>query len=145
MMSLAPFSASSTSFTSPFTNCCARASRFLSRCIIIIVASGSSPFWRAASARVLRLGLNGRYMSSISVLSQLFSMRWRSSSVSFPCSSIVDKIVSLRLATSHSLSCRFFISSICTSSSPPVASFLYRLINGIVAPPSRSFSVLSMR
>ena len=56
--------------------------------------------------------------------------------------SIVDKMVSLRLDNSQSLSLRSFISPICTSSSPPVASLRYRLINGMVAPPANNDNVL---
>ena len=51
-------------------------------------------------------------------------------------------IVSFRLAMSHNLSCCSLICSICTSSSPPVASLRYRLMKGIVAPSPKRWSVL---
>ena len=73
-------------------------------------------------------------MSSTSVASQLCSMRLRNSSVSLPCSSMVERMVSFRLASSHNLSFLSLISPICTSSSPPVALFWYRLMKGMVAP-----------
>ena len=73
-------------------------------------------------------------MSSISVLSHESSMRFFNSGVSFPCSSMEFTIVSLRFFSSVSLSNWSLIFPIWTSSSPPVTSFLYRLIKGIVAP-----------
>ena len=99
-------------------------------------ASGSSPFSLAIVARVRRFCLYGRYKSSAS--DKVFAERMAAfnSSVSFPCSSILLIISSLRSSRfrkylSLSSNVRSEVSSIA-----PCASLRYLAINGIVFPSS---------
>ena len=134
MISLAACRASST--VNSFTLCSANAfctaallmslfaaaSISFSRCRSIMVANDSKPYSRAICALVLLLGLKGKYISSKVLASQQSSIFFFSLSSSLPCSSILFSIVSLRLASSFSLSYLALISPICTSSRPPVRS-----------------------
>ena len=129
-----PFSLQTNSFAFLFTS----AAGF---CNIRKVANGSNPFCRATSARVFLLGLNGRYISSNSVLSQEPSTRDFNSGVSLPCSSMVFRMVSLRFANSFNFSNWSLTLATCTSSRAPVTSFRYRLMNGMVHPSSKSPTV----
>ena len=65
-------------------------------CSVITPASGSSPFSLAIVARVLRFGLYGRYKSSSRTIVSAERICAFSSSVSFPCSSMLASTVSLR-------------------------------------------------
>ncbi|CUP25163.1 Uncharacterised protein [Segatella copri] len=75
--------------------------------------------------------------------SQHCSMRFFSSSESFPCSSIVLRIVSFLFAISESFSLACAMASMFTSSILPVFSLRYREINGMVQPSSSSARVFS--
>ena len=71
------------------------------------------------------------------------SILFRSSAVIFSCSSIDFITTSFLASSSFNRSYSSFICISCTSSRLPVISFLYLLINGIVAPPSISLIVFS--
>ena len=144
-MSSAPFIASSTVSTpfSSFIYFCASAVGDASVWASMKSASGCKPFSLAIPALVLRLGLNGLYMSSTSASVfaltrslSIFSVRLPPFSIRFLTSSFL--LSRLRRYVSRSLS-----SLKSWSSRPPVASFLYREINGIVLPSSISFTVFS--
>ena len=159
MISLAPFRASATpkalASTFIFWSCSLNAfpvmslfavdSMSLSRWSIMAAASGSNPISLAACALVRRLGLKGRYRSSRMFASQQFSIFPFISSVNFPWASMVAMMVSLRLAISFSFPYLTFISVTCSSVKPPVRSFLYLAMNGMVHPSSSNWIVLAMR
>ena len=143
IISFAPCSAAASSCTSSFTKRLLAAIGFCSLCINSSVASGSSPCSRAICAFVLRFGLNGKYKSSSTELSQQFTILFSNSSVSFPCSLIVFKMVSLRLSVSSKRSFISAIRVICTSSRFPVRSFRYLAMKGMVQPSFSNVSVAS--
>ena len=93
--------------------------------------------------RVLLLGLYGRYRSSSSLDSTQFSICDLSAGVNAPDCSMVSRTVALRFSISANASVQCLISAIATSSRPPVLSFLYLLMNGIVAPSSKSLAQFS--
>ena len=136
-MSRAPARASSTVLTLSPTKALASLNGSFTETEYILSASGSSPSSLAAVALVRLLGLYGRYRSSNSLDSTQFSIFERSSSVRAPAWLIVSRTVSLRFSISAKTSVQWRISATATSSRPPVRSFLYLLINGIVAPSSK--------
>ena len=107
-------------------------------------ASGSRPRSFAIEARVRRLGLKGRYMSSSSVSVSAASIFDSSSEVSCPRSPS-EFFMDLRLSsTALSLSSQSRTAATATSSSEPVASFLYLAMKGTVAPSDKSFAAASI-
>ena len=143
MMSRAPARASSTEATSPFTNLAASASGLRDLPFHRRSANGSSPFATATVARVFRLGRNGRYRSSRMLELTQPSIWLRSSGVSFPCSSMVPRMEAFRFSISVNTSVQCLISATSTSERPPVRSFRYRLMNGIVQPSAKSSAQFS--
>ena len=146
MISQAPAIASSgvlTSF-SGLMKALASSSRDLSViCRIIIFARGSNPFSFAIVARVRLFGRYGRYKSSTATCVVASKIAFFNSSVKSPCSSIEARHVaffSSRLRKYDNLSERV---RSCSSLRPPVASFLYREINGTVFPSSNSLIAAS--
>ena len=94
-------------------------------------------------ARVRLFCLYGLYKSSSSTRVLASMIDFFKSSVSFPCSSMEFNILSFfssRFLRYFNLASNFLSIS---SSSEPVASFLYLAINGIVFPSSISFITLS--
>ena len=140
MISPAPWRAASTSgtFFSSFTK--GRASSLsgvLSFCAKITSASGFNPFASAIVAFVCLFGLNGRYISSSSVIVLAFSKLSIISGVIFSCS-----VISLMMSFFLSSKLRRYVSlsekSLKTwSSQLPVISLRYLAINGIVQPSSK--------
>ena len=108
---------------------------------MIILAKGSSPFFLAVSALVLRFFLYGKYRSSSVVKSTQVSILAFNSSLKSPCSSTDFKIAIFRFSKVSNCSLYFTISPICTSSKFPVLSFLYLEINGIVQSSFKSATV----
>ena len=116
---------------------------FVSFCSFIISAKCSKPLAFATVALVFFFCLYGLYMSSTSAKVVAISVCFTISSVSFPCSSI-DFIISCFL-------CSRFLKYVnlspnilnCSSLKPPVTSFLYLAMNGIVFPSSISFIAFS--
>ena len=108
-----------------------------------MLASGSKPFSLAIIALVLFFCLYGLYKSSTRTNVAASSICFFNSSVSLPCSSILEitaAFLSSRFLKYLSLSSRFLNTS---SLREPVTSFLYLAINGIVFPSSISFTVAS--
>lgn len=143
MMSRAPASAASASGTSfsAETNSAAFAEHSEDWLLKMKSASGSSPLSRATVARVLRFGLNGWYMSSSFASVSAAAIAAESSSVR-RLRSASDFFIASRLSSSAlRRSSPSRIAAIATSSREPVASFLYRAINGTVAPSPRSLAV----
>ena len=142
MMSRAPASAASVSGTSfsAETNSAAFAEHSEDWLLKMKSASGSSPLSRATVARVLRFGLNGWYMSSSFASVSAAAIAAESSSVR-RLRSASDFFIASRLSSSAlRRSSPSRIAAIATSSREPVASFLYRAINGTVAPSPRSLA-----
>ena len=141
MMSRAPASAASVSGTSfsAETNSAAFAEHSEDWLLKMKSASGSSPLSRATVARVLRFGLNGWYMSSsfasvsAAAIAAGSSVRRLRSASDFFIASRLSSSALRRSSPSR-------IAAIATSSREPVASFLYRAINGTVAPSPRSLA-----
>ena len=146
MISFAPAMASSTVFTSFSSDiyfCASSSNATFVCCNVINAARGSSPFSFAIVARVLLFGRYGRYKSSTTTRVSAARICALSSSVSLPCSSMLDNTCSFfssRLRRYTSLSYNFLN---CSSFNEPVASFLYREINGIVFPSSINFTAAS--
>ena len=106
-------------------------------------ARGSSPLSFATDALVFRFGRYGRYISSISVSVSAAARAAAISSVMAPSSVMrpdTDCRFSSRLRRYVSRSDSFLS---CSSSRPPVASFLYLEIKGTVFPPSSSSTAAS--
>ena len=106
-------------------------------------ANSSNPFSLAIVARVRLFCLYGLYKSSSSTRVFASRMDFFNSSVSFPCSSMefkTDSFFSSRFLRYFNLASNLLRIS---SSSEPVASFLYLAMNGIVFPSSISFITLS--
>ena len=107
------------------------------------ILRGSKPFSLAALALVLFFCLNGAYMSSTSWRVIAFSSDALILSVSFPCSSI--KLNTLSFLSDNELRYLSLSSKSLSklSLAPPVISFLYLAINGIVLPSFISSIILS--
>ena len=112
-------------------------------CSKILMDNGSKPFSFATLAFVFLFGRYGKYKSSNTVKLSAASILDFNSSVSLPISSNDFKIASLRLSNSRSCVIRSRIAPTCTSSKVPVTSFLYREINGMLAPSSNKLIVAS--
>ena len=109
----------------------------------MVSARPSSPFSRAMVARVLLFGLYGLYKSSTSTSVMASSMDFFNSGVSFPWEFMLSRTVfflSSRFLRYFNLSSNFLKTS---SSSEPVASFLYLAMKGMVFPSSISLITLS--
>ena len=146
IISLAPFNASAT-FLTPFsseTYALASSSTGLSViCRRMISASGSSPFSLAIVARVRRFGRYGLYKSSTTTSVWASRICFFSSSVSLPWSSMLFNtwfFLSSRFLRYVSLSKS---ARSCSSLREPVASFLYREMNGMVLPSSINLTAAS--
>ena len=106
-------------------------------------ASSSSPFSLAIMPLVLRFGLQGRYRSSRRTAVSAARISFFNSSVNFPCSKILWRILSLRSSSFRrycSFSSRFRSSS---SFKPEVSSLRQRAIKGTVFPSSKSCTAAS--
>ena len=144
---MAPASASSAVFTSFSVSTKASASSSgvpsVLSCAYISIASGSRPFSLALEALVAFFCLKGLYRSSTRCRTSAFSICSCRSGVSFPCSSI--SLITSSFLSSRPL--RYFsllsISLRITSRRPPVTSFLYRAMKGMVFPSSMSPTVFS--
>ena len=145
-ISIAPMSAScalATSFSSLIKALASSSIGFFVICSNRILARGSSPFSFATVARVRRFGRYGRYKSSTTTNVCAARICSFSSSVSFPCSSMVESTCSFfssRLRRYARRSERFLS---CSSLNAPVASFRYLAMKGIVFPSSISFTAAS--
>ncbi len=142
IMSAAPAMASSQSST-PFlpTNPLAADVQSEGLPDIIILANGSRPFSRAIVARVRFLGLNGAYISSTPVIVSAISKAFSKAGVIAPAFSIASFTNAFRASSSRSDFKADSIPRTATSSSDPVRSFLYLLMNGTVAPSSSNSAV----
>ncbi len=146
IISIAPAIASSTfatSFSSDTYSLASVSRGSLHCCNKIIFASGSRPFSLAIVALVLLLGRYGLYKSSTTTRVSAATIILRSSSVSFPCSSILESTCSFfssRLRKYINLSCNL---RNCSSSRDPVTSLRYLEINGIVFPSSINLTAAS--
>ena len=106
-------------------------------------ASSSNPFSRASLAGERFLGLWGRNRSSRRLFVSAARMPARSSSVSFPCDSMVLRMVFLRSESCRMSATRSLIMRRRSSSSPPDFSFRYRAMNDGLLPSSSNCTAVS--
>ena len=147
IISHAPLIASfalSTPFSSEIYASAAFSSGSFVFCNVISAANGSSPFSFAIVARVRRFGRYGRYRSSTATSVSAARICFFNSSVSFPCSSILEITCSFFSSRFLKYTRRSYSFLSCSSFSSPVASFLYLEINGIVFPSSISCTAASI-
>ena len=135
-MSRAPSSTALVSGTAPVRKAAERAAGTAMRSARIASAKGASPFSRAIIARVRRLTLEGREMSSSSAFVTAQARAVSSSAVSLRGSRIDPRIAMRRWSMSRRQTRRPDRVRSCLSSGSPVASLRQRATKGTVAPPS---------